>query len=214
MKVTSSTLIAASILALAAHASAAVVSVDISGSTYTGTGVLDTTSHAWLSNTTNGSTFALDSQTVTLGLTNWSADGSANATIDLFDNYKHNGGTNTSTFSLTGLDITKTYDLVIYSAQNSLGGRGGSFDLVTGSFTGTTPKATTGDQQDTFALGVNYVRFDNITPAAGGIISFNATNSADGIAVMNGFEIQSVPEPSIALLGGLGVLALLRRRRN
>jgi hypothetical protein len=197
---------------LPGFASAAVVSVDISGIAYTGPGVLEATSHAWLSKTTNGSTFTVDTQTVTLGLTNWSSDGSANATIDLFDQYKHNGGTNTATFSLTGLDLTKTYDIVIYCAQNFLGGRGGKFDLVTGSYIGPDPQEATGDQQSSFLIGVNYVRFDGIAPAAGGAISFQATNSTDGIAIMNGFEIASVPEPGAALLGGFGLLSLLRRR--
>lgn len=207
-------IVAAAILpALSSITSAAVVGVDVSGVAYNGGGVLDTTLRLWQSKTSNNSTFSLDGiNDVTLGLSNWSADGGANATIDLFDHYKHNGGTQTSVFSLSGLDNTKTYSIVIYSAQNAFGGRGGSWDLITGSYAGPDPQVSSGDQQTTFAEGVNYVRFNNIT-ATGGVISFTAANSLDGIAVFNGFEIQSVPEPSAALLGGLGMLALLRRRR-
>lgn len=195
---------------------ATIVGVDVAGGAYTGIGVLDTTSRAWVSKTANGNTFSLDGvNDVTLGLSGWDSDGSADAAINLFDNYKHNGGSGTATFSLSGLDNTKTYSIVLYSAQNSSGGRGGLWDLTTGNYTGTDPQESTGNQQATFANGENYVRYDNIQ-AVDGVISFTAANgltTGNGIAVFNGFEIQSVPEPSAALLGGLGVLALLRRRR-
>jgi uncharacterized protein (TIGR03382 family) len=48
---------------------------------------------------------------------------------------------------------------------------------------------------------------------------FNATNSklflggGNGL-VFDNIVVTTIPEPSAALLGGLGVLALLRRRRN
>lgn len=209
-------LTAAAFMATGSTAFATVVSVDISGATYTGAGVLDTSSHTWLSKTSNGSTFSLDSQTVTLGLTNWFADGSADTAIDLFDHYKHNNGTLTSVFSLSGLNNALVYDIVIYSAQNAFGGRGGMFDLTTGSYAGLDPQTTTGDQQSSFTEGVNYVRYTGIT-AVGGVISFNASNSPDGIAVMNGFEVSAVPEPSTYGLIGAGAIALVtavRRRRR
>jgi hypothetical protein len=41
-------------------------------------------------------------------------------------------------------------------------------------------------------------------------ISFHARNS---IAYIDNLSITAIPEPSAALLGGLGLLALLRRRR-
>ena len=48
--------------------------------------------------------------------------------------------------------------------------------------------------------------------------TFNSTNSRLFIGGGNGLSfdniVVTVPEPSAALLGGLGVLGLLRRRRN
>ena len=41
---------------------------------------------------------------------------------------------------------------------------------------------------------------------------FNAAGADDGLAV-DDFQIKAIPEPTSALLGGLGLLALLRRRR-
>lgn len=58
----------------------------------------------------------------------------------------------------------------------------------------------------------------NLTVAPGATFwlrwsSFDATGADDGLAI-DDFTITAVPEPSAALLGSLGVLALLRRRRR
>ena len=51
------------------------------------------------------------------------------------------------------------------------------------------------------------------TPAAGDTdFAFRALNSGYGTQI-NGVQVLTIPEPSAALLGGLGMLALLRRRR-
>jgi hypothetical protein len=56
----------------------------------------------------------------------------------------------------------------------------------------------------------NWIRISGLTPDGSGNLAFSmgGRNSA-----FNGFQLVQVPEPSAALLGGLGVLALLRRRR-
>lgn len=201
-------------ITFSSNATAAIVSIDVNGS-YTGASVLDSISHVWTS-LSNGNTFSMDSQTVTFNRSGWSAGSIGSPSIGLFNSYLHNNAGGAQTFSLSGLDMTKTYNIVIYSAQSGGWNRGGTFDLVAGTYVGPDPKSTTGDQQATFAEGINYVRFDNITAAAGGIISFSGTNGPEGINIFNGFEIQSVqavPEPSAAMLGGLGLLLLVRRRR-
>ena len=56
----------------------------------------------------------------------------------------------------------------------------------------------------------NRIRITGLTPDGSGNLGFSmgGRNSA-----FNGFQLVQVPEPSAALLGGLGMLALLRRRR-
>jgi hypothetical protein len=62
----------------------------------------------------------------------------------------------------------------------------------------------TGD--DLIAAGINFVGW--VTDLPGGI----NLNSAAQVKIDN-FSLTAVPEPGAALLGGLGMLALLRRRR-
>ena len=75
---------------------------------------------------------------------------------------------------------------------------------------------------DSFVNGVNFAQFENVE-ADGTETSFltdkGATVHHDGFDAdyrlhLNGLQIEQVPEPSTALLGGLGMLALLRRRRS
>lgn len=200
-------LIVVGTLALAANASAAtIVSVDVANPIYNGGGVLNTnpTNLAW----TTGN-FVLDGDSISVTFGNGFNGGSfGNPTIGLFQNYIHSG----SSISLSGLDITKLYSIVLYSADAT--GQGASWTLATGTYGGASmTRISTGSQTSTFVEGENYVRFDNITSSAGGAISFNLANDGSGAPIFNAFEIAVVPEPSAALLGGLGALALLRRRR-
>jgi MYXO-CTERM domain-containing protein len=67
----------------------------------------------------------------------------------------------------------------------------------------------------TYSFGTTGASLDQITLAAGG--SANAATAAAGQSVAfatAGTSLQFVPEPSAALLGALGALGLLRRRRN
>lgn len=196
-------LIVVGTLALAANASAAtIVGVDIANTIYTGGGVLDTTSRTW----TTGS-FDLDGNLISVD-TDGAGGANGSPVIGLFQNYRHSG----SFLNLSGLDITKLYSIVLYSADVSTV-QGGSWTLSAGTYTGPATRISTGSQTSTFVEGENYVRFDNITSTAGGGISFNLANNGANAPIFNAFEIAVVPEPSAALLGGLGALALLRRRR-
>ena len=50
------------------------------------------------------------------------------------------------------------------------------------------------------------------TSPSGGMTHVGFANTANNVAVQS-IEVVNIPEPSAALLGGLGLLALLRRRR-
>ena len=56
----------------------------------------------------------------------------------------------------------------------------------------------------------NFARLNGLTPSVGNELAFSMT---PGNSAVNGFQLILVPEPSAALLGGLGLLTLLRRRR-
>ncbi|MBI1367693.1 MAG: hypothetical protein GC162_03470 [Planctomycetes bacterium] len=197
---------------------AAVVGIDLANnaSTYTGPGVLDASSRTWTLKTGNG-TFTLGSQTLTLTIGGHSS-GTANAAIDLFDDYMFTVGTAFGVV-ISNLDPTKLYNVVYYGAQNFLGGRGTTFDLAEPNLA---PVTTTGDQQSTFVEGVNYVRFNNLAPdnSVGDqrIRVLVGIGPDGGVGIINGFEIQEVaaaPTPA-ALPAGLAMLTMLagaRRRR-
>lgn len=84
------------------------------------------------------------------------------------------------------------------------------------SFNATRITATTG-VYDAFINGVEVA--SNIAYAFGtggvnGEVNFEIINVNNGAGLYDDFSITTIPEPSAALLGGLGMLALLRRRRN
>jgi len=204
------------VLAVGTVAHAGTVGVDVVGTVYTGPGVLDTSSRTWTSAPISFDTFMLDGQTITVVYGGF-LSGSVDATIDLFDNYKHNAGVVDVGVVLKGLDMTRTYNLVIYGAQNFQGGRGSSFDP---DMPDLPAKITTGDQQSSFVEGVNYVRYDNITPdnsLADQRIRWFVGNGSDPspVGLFNGFEIQSTVVPTPAALPlGLAMIALIALRRR
>jgi hypothetical protein len=57
--------------------------------------------------------------------------------------------------------------------------------------------------------------FNNIATNGSGqiVISFSSTAGGTATQHINALQLTAIPEPSTALLGGLGLLALLRRRR-
>lgn len=74
----------------------------------------------------------------------------------------------------------------------------------------------------TFVEGYNFLLFSKVQANGSGVITFDAdaTLGPDGAVStddwrsgLSGFQILGVPEPSTAILGALGALALLRRRR-
>lgn len=65
-------------------------------------------------------------------------------------------------------------------------------------------------------IGANNIGTFNVGPRSNAFLTFSASNnnSTFGGGNFDNLSVTAVPEPSAALLGGLSVLALLRRRRS
>ena len=113
------------------------------------------------------------------------------------------------------------YNIIVYFSSDT-GGREG--DVTDGSTTfsfntlgassvnGSNAILTqTTDTSATYSTSANYAVFSNLGGASQTItVQMRDNDEWGGIA---GFQIVQIPEPSAALLGGLGLLALIRRRR-
>ncbi|MCW1926323.1 hypothetical protein OKA05_27460 [Luteolibacter arcticus] len=156
---------------------------------------------------------------------------------DLMSDYVHlSSPTNTQVItkngSITGLDPLKLYDIYLYAQGDNFLGEysDGQNALIT--INGVS-KQTSWDGvlggNGLLVEGIEYVKF-SVLPTASGSINFsyanvvtgvNAGSDLDGLnsrfAVLNGIQIVDValvPEPSVALLGALGLLVATRRRRR
>ncbi len=120
------------------------------------------------------------------------------------------GGYNESaTITLSGLGAGTIIDLYLYAAAGHTAGEGATFNF--GSSQTTTDANTT---ETAYQLGVNYVKYAGLVADGSGNISGTWTKAtASNYSVFSGAQIAVIPEPSAAILGGLGMLALLRRRR-
>jgi hypothetical protein len=120
--------------------------------------------------------------------------------------YLQNG--NTITLTLSGLDPALTYDFQLYGGRGNNGTRT-IFD-VTGLTTGSD------DILSVFNNSSEVAVVNGIQPTAAGVISVlvsapAATSTEAG--ALNLMTVTGVPEPSVGLLAGLGILYLVRRRR-
>lgn len=115
------------------------------------------------------------------------------------------GGT-TLTLTLTGLTLNQEYQLQFWAAdyRTQYGDLGRSETLTAGNTSGSLSFLRNGGSASgSYILGT--FTADGTTQA----ITVNGT----GDAIVNAFQVRAIPEPGAALLGGLGMLALLRRRR-
>jgi hypothetical protein len=140
---------------------------------------------------------------------------------EIFNTYLSGGGV-TSNMTIKNL-LAGTYDLIIYADWYWGGSVAYPVTQTVGTgLTGTvyvnTPETQIagGLVQDTDlgnngSIKGNWMRISGLTPT-GGELGFRLGDGTNG--PYNGFQlINTIPEPSSVLLGGLGVLALLRRRR-
>jgi hypothetical protein len=118
--------------------------------------------------------------------------------------------TGTSTITLTGLGANTYIDLYIYVGAGHTAGEGGTFTFAS------TPKTATDEDavETAYTEGVNYVKFTDLQADGSGTITGSwSAASGQTYSSFAGLQFEVVPEPSTALLGGLGMLVLLRRRR-
>ncbi|MCH7226216.1 PEP-CTERM sorting domain-containing protein [Haloferula sp. A504] len=122
------------------------------------------------------------------------------------------GRNNTDVFALTftGLNDAFTYDLII-----------GHGFVNTTTFTDTTYTVDGQSLTNTHDSGSGaYVSFTGLSTDGSGnlVITLDGnggpSNNTPDLAVVSALQLTAVPEPSAALLGAFGVLALLRRRRS
>jgi hypothetical protein len=114
-----------------------------------------------------------------------------------------------ATVTLSGLGAGTIVDLYLYSG-GYVTGEGATFNFGISSFTAT----NTVSVETTYTLNNNYVKIAGLVADGSGNITGTWTAATSGnYSTFNGAQIAVVPEPSAALLGGLGMLCLLRRRR-
>ncbi len=144
---------------------------------------------------------------------NASSHGNAGAAnLDVFESgfFLDQGVPNKSaTITLSGLGAGTIFDLYLYAAAGHTTGEGATFNF------GSVQTTTDSNVNETaYQLGVNYVKYSGLVANGSGNFSGTWTKAAPAnYSVLNGMQIEIIPEPSTALLGGLGLLALLRRRR-
>ncbi|MEM1085185.1 MAG: PEP-CTERM sorting domain-containing protein [Verrucomicrobiota bacterium] len=192
---------------------------------YTGAAAIGSAGDFWNSTDTEDNIFQsnlLDSTgaATTVDLT-WSDElqSSVNSGAIEFGSTGHNAlmedyaftNTDTATITISDLPANQDYTFYLYGVPDG-GGQGTRF-AVTGSNEGT-QDVTVGAVNDDNGLATpeDYVIFTGNT-GAGGQIVYTQTSFAGGFSGSNGFQLDVVPEPSVAMLGGLGLLGLLRRRR-
>ena len=133
------------------------------------------------------------------------------------------------TIAISGLAAAGVYDIYIYALSHNTGSWGNPLDTerAAGAFTTTNVSGNgtsqpldngiIGTDADPFTAGSNYVLFQSIVADGAGNISIVA-DALDGVNPtrlhVNGLQIAAVPEPSSVTLLGLGVFALILRRRK
>lgn len=124
------------------------------------------------------------------------------------------GAWSTTSFSFTGLIEGQQYQLQFWAADY----RG--FDtqysrsetLTAGNTSGELSQLHTDGGVNLGSVSGSYI-LGTFTADVGGTQSITINEIGGGDSMVNGIQLRAIPEPSAALLGGLGLLALLRRRR-
>lgn len=117
--------------------------------------------------------------------------------------------TNPITFTFSGLQINTEYTVLGWVFDSESGNSGKNIDFTTNG--GTVSITTSNTSNNNAAFSISNLTSDGTGAAT--IVMDHTGGSGGAVSFVNGFQLTAIPEPSAALLGGLGLLALLRRRR-
>lgn len=142
------------------------------------------------------------------------APGTGNTLMDYYVGQNLNASN--SEFTISGLNPGDLYNLYVYSNSGHYGYNSGSFSIG-----GSPVQSTTGGGfgVPVFSPVYDYVVFNNVVVDSFGKLTLNqiAQGPAGTYNILNGIQLQAVPEPGVLylLLGGATFIALVEiRRRN
>lgn len=118
-----------------------------------------------------------------------------------------------ATITINNLDTSLTYNFKIFATRDNTQTRvtqytiGATSTTLQTSGTGIGNGGTNGNNNQ-------FATFTGISPNGSGQITLSLTGSVTDFAYIGGLQLTAVPEPGAALLGGLGGILLLTKRRR
>ena len=189
--------------------------VEIGGVSFTTTATYDgILFENWTGNVTTAKAFGVSGVSI-VGSASFGNNRTGLGGADQYAQVTYTSNNDPGSFSISGLDIGKTYRIQ-YGFQD---GRDGSFPYSV-TTTLTLSDASFATQSLSIGAAGTADDYELITAEVSGTTSLllSLPTAGNGVgAITNAFsvhEIEAVPEPSAALLGGLGLLGLLARRRR
>ena len=120
--------------------------------------------------------------------------------------------------TISGLAANQEYEFLIWSGDLSANQIKTTDHTIAGASGGGTVQHTSvslASENAAVGTSLHQVTLPSVFSTPGGTLTYTIDYVSGGgaAATLNGMQITAIPEPSAALLGGLGLLALLRRRR-
>lgn len=142
--------------------------------------------------------------------------GGVNANL-LTDFTFSNSGSTTITLSGVGITASTAYGLKFWAFDSNTGAKAhtNEYAAVAGSL-GSAPSVSYGPSVTNATSVDDYSTTGTFTSNGSGILTITVTDTSptgSDESRVNGFQLSTIPESSAALLGVIGFLALLRRRR-